>query len=704
MPDMAEDIKGDEADKTEVSDVLSVAKKRFKYCVDSSSASRISQRDDLKFLAGSPDNGWQWPESVKLNREKDKNGARPCLTINKLPQHVNQVVNEQRKNRPSIKVRPVDSGADVHTAKVYDGIIRHIESVSDANIAYTTACDAQVAHGEGYFRLLTEYTDEMSFNQEILIKRIKNSFSVYMDPDISDPSGSDARYCFITTLLDEGEYEAAYPDAEPVDWDEVGTGDDDNQWFTSDKKVRIAEYFVIEKSAASICQWSDGQVSLKDENFDLTLAAYAALGIGLENERETEIRTVRWYKLSGFEILEERDWIGKYIPVVRVVGNEWDVDGKKEISGLVRNSKDAQRMYNYWKSAETEMIALAPKAPFMAAVEAIAGFETQYDSANHVNYSYLPFNAKDSNGEALPMPQRSMPPMPQQAIVTAAMGAADDIKTTTGQYDASLGAKSNETSGRAILARQREGDIGTYHYLDNLAVSIRHAGRIIIDLIPKVYNERNVARILGEDGSTDHVRLNSSIGKASQPVQDPQSGEEIGRIYNLGAGTYDVEISVGPGYSTKRQESVDAMTQLLQGNPQLWGVIGDLFIKNQDWPGADEMSNRLKATLNPAVKMVLDGKDPIAAQLIPEIQRLQQQLQAAIQGQEAQELKIDQFKAQVDGYNAETKRMEALFKAFIPDPSMLQQSLNGIATSPDISQGQQPSQPQNQQPQPQRMM
>ena len=668
-------------------DVVAAAKTRFKYCVDSSSASRISQRDDLKFLAGSPDNGWQWPEQVKKNREKDKNGPRPCLTINKLPQHVNQVTNEQRKNRPSIKVRPVDSGADVDTAKIYDGIIRHIESVSDANIAYTTACDAQVAHGEGYFRILTEYVDEMSFNQEILIRRVKNAFSVYMDPDINDPSGSDARYCFITTFLDEDEYKAAYPEAEQVDWDEIGTGDDDNLWFTDDKKIRIAEYFVVEKTPASVCLWSDGQVSVKDENFDLTVAAYQSLGITLQDERDTELRAVRWYKLSGFAVLEERDWVGKWIPVVRVPGNEWDIDGKQEISGLVRNSKDAQRNYNYMKSAETEAIALTPKAPLMAAVEAIEGHEKYYDTANQTNYAYLPFNAFDENGNALPIPKREAPPQPQRAIIDAAMGAADDMKTTTGQYDASLGQRSNETSGRAILARQREGDIGTYHYLDNLAVAIRHGGRIIINLIPKIYNARTVARILGEDGSTDHARLNSSLRTASQSVRD-EKGEEIGKIYNLGVGNYDVEISVGPGYTTKRQEAVDAMTQLLTGAPQLWAVIGDLFVKNQDWPGADEMAERLKATLNPAVKMVLEGKDPVAAQLMPVIEQLQQQLQATVQGQEAQAQKIDGFKAQIDAFKAETDRMEVLLKTFVPDPSMMQQSLSGIATAPDISQNQ----------------
>ena len=338
------------------------ARKRCKKAVDAFSENRINQIDDVKFAAGSPDNNWQWPEKLLNQRLSATNpgGPRPCLTINKLHQHIKLVTNEQRQNKPAIKILPVGDDTNTEVAEVFNGIIRYIEVSSKADIAYSTACENQVTHGEGYFRVLTEYSDEKSFEQDIVITPIENSFSVYLDPDglRKDLTGRKCEWGFITDEITKDEFKKQYPDKEQKPWDLMGEGDEDRLWFEGDN-VRIAEYFYFEDKTITICLWSDGSVSEKDEKYT------APEGITLVKERETTVRQCKWAKINGFESLEENDWAGKYIPIVRVVGNQWIVNGKTIVSGIVRNSKDAQRMGNYFESMDTEFIALAPKTPFV---------------------------------------------------------------------------------------------------------------------------------------------------------------------------------------------------------------------------------------------------------------------------------------------------------------------------------------------------
>jgi hypothetical protein len=322
-------------------------------------------------------------------------------------------------------------------------------------------------------------------------------------------------------------------------------------------------------------------------------------------------------------MLEENEWAGKWIPVIRVVGNEYEVDGRLFVSGLIRNAKDAQRMYNYWVSAETEMLALAPKAPFIGYGGQFEGYEQQWKTANVNNWPYLEVNpdVTDGQGSVLPLPQRAAPPMVQSGLIQAKAGASDDIKSTTGQYDSSLGARSNERSGRAILAREHQSDVGTYHYVDNLARAIRYTTRQIVDMIPKIYDTQRVARIIGVDGETNMVKIDPTQPMPMRELRDPNNPDiVIDKIYNPGVGKYDVCVTTGPSYMTKRQEALDAMTHLLQGNPQLWAVAGDLFIKNMDWPGAEEMAQRFAKTIDP--KLLADEDKS------PQLQAAQQQMQA----------------------------------------------------------------------------
>jgi hypothetical protein len=375
-----------------------------------------------------------------------------------------------------------------------------------------------------------------------------------------------------------------------------------------------------------------------------------------------------WMKTNGYDILDEREWSGKYIPVVRVIGNEWEVDGQIYISGLVRNAKDAQRMYNYWTSQEAEMLALAPKAPFIGYGGQFEGYENQWKTANTTNWPYLEVNpdVTDGAGGVLPLPMRAQPPLPQTGLIQAKMGAGEDIKATTGQYDASLGQQGNERSAKAIVAREKQGDVGTYHYVDNLARAIRYITRQIVDMIPKIYDTQRIARIIGADGEVSMVKMDPSQEEPVREVRDAETGGLIEKIYNPGVGTYDVMVTTGPGYMTKRQEALDAMSQILQSNPQLWAVAGDLFIKNMDWPGAQEMAERFKKILDPKVLATGDESPEMAAAqqqmevMAQELNRMVDIIEGVQADVAKREVDIKEYKAQVDAYDAETKRISAM--------------------------------------------
>ena len=673
-------------------------RKRLTMAISAYGESRDDQLDDLRFMAGSPDNNWQWPSDVLATRgslQGQTINARPCLTINKLPQHVRQVTNEQRQNRPSGKVIPADDQADPQVAEVFDGLVRHIEYMSDADVAYDTACDNQVTYGEGYIRLLTEYCDENTFEQDIRIARVRNSFSVYMDPMIQDPCGADAKWCFITEDLLKEDYERMFPKAMPVtSIMSQGVGDPSlTQWISSNT-VRIAEYFYVDVQRKTLNMYPGGQTAFDGTPEDEFLRAQ--FGDPMRS-READRKQVKWIKTNGYEILEEQDWAGKWIPVVRVVGNEFEVEGRVYISGLVRNAKDAQRMYNYWVSQEAEMLALAPKAPFIGYGGQFEGYEHQWKTANTTNWPYLEVNpdATDGAGSMLPLPQRAQPPMAQQGLIAAKMGASEDLKTVTGQYDASLGATSNERSGRAILAREKQANTGTFHYVDNLARAVRYITRQIVDLVPKIYDTERVARIIGLDGQTQMARFNPMQPEPVREIRD-ERGIVIEKIYNPGVGKYDVVVTTGPSYLTKRQEAMDAMSQILQGNPNLWAVAGDLFVKNMDWPGSEELAERIKKSIDP--RLLQDQDDPALQAANQQIQAMQQEmqqmagmLQRVQQSMEAQKLQVDQFKAQSDAeikaYEAETRRLQAVQAGMSPEQvqEVVMQTLRDVMTVGDMA-------------------
>jgi hypothetical protein len=574
--------------------LLEEAKARFKLAEDAEAEIRREALDDLKFLVGD-----QWDAVIRKNREADR---RPCLTINRLPQHVQQITNDQRQNRPSLKVHAVDDQADPETAKIIQGLFRHIEYNSSADSAYDTAFEATVCGGLGYFRALTEYADPLSFDQEILIKRIRNRFSVFFDPYSQEPDGSDANFAFIVDDISSDEFRSRYPKsklASSGQWETLGAQSPD--WIKGDS-VRIAEYFYREYKDEPICLLSNGAVIKKSEFPEGFLLPE---GVSIVNERVARVPTVKWRKINGCETLEKTDLPGFWIPIIPVYGSEYIVDGKRVLKGVVRDAKDSQRLYNVMKSAEIEAIGLAPKAPFVAEENQLEGYEADWETANQRNHSFLKYKAFSVNGTPLPPPQRMAFEPAVMAITQAAMGAAEDLKSTTGIYDAALGARSNETSGKAILARNNQAQTSNYHYVDNLTRSLKHLGRILIAWIPEIYDTYRALRIVGEDGEQRVVKVNG-------PFED--KGKEV--LYDFSVGKYDVTVDTGPSFATKRLEATQFMQEMVRSYPPTMQLAGDLVVKNMDVPGSAELAERFKKTLPPN----LQDNPEKPGQIPPEVQ------------------------------------------------------------------------------------
>ena len=636
---------------------LKEAKEKFKQSQEAYDDIRSNFRDDIEFYDGEN----HWPSEVRADRSTD---GQAVLTINRMPTFVRQVTNDYRQNRPGIKVKPADDGADPDTAEILQGIVRNIEAVSHADDAYDNAFFYAVAGGMGYFRVLTDYIDD-SFDQEIKIAPISNSLSVLCDPQSRAPDGSDAEWWFIEDVISKDEFKRQYPDAELIEWDDSEREDGWNEGET----VRIAEYFYTEYKNDTLYLLKSGETVYKTDYDKAVDGPYI-------DEREAEKKTIRWCKMSGGAILEGANskdddgedglWPSQLMPIIPVYGDMLEDNGELKIFSLIRNAKDSQRMYNYYRSTETELLALQPKAPFIGVAGQFEGFEEDWQGANRTNSGYLEFNPLDINGNPAPRPERQQFAPPPSGTLQGAANAEKDMMGTIGIHEAGLGMRSNESSGKAIMARQREGDTSTYHFIDNMSKSIRRAGEVIVDLIPKIYDKPRVVRILGEDGSDQMVQIN-------QPTTDKNKrGEEIDRIYDMGLGKYDVIIASGANYASRREEAKEGIATVLQGNPNLWNIAGDLLVEAMDWPNADDLADRMRKMLPPELKPPEEGEPPqLPPEVMQQIQQGQQQVEqmgqviekmsGELEVKEAEMLKQqnDAAALQIKQFEAETKRMSA---------------------------------------------
>ncbi len=624
----------------------------FKDDLERESENRAAAEDDIRFAKL----GEQWPEQAKRERERE---GRPCLVLNKLPTFIRQVVNDSRINSPQIKVKPVDDDADPNTAEVLSGLIRNIEYSSQADVAYDTALDSSASCGMGFWRISTEYCDEQSFAQDIRVYRITNPLSVVFDSRGESLDGSDWTHAALIDQITEAELKRRYGAKDIKSFREDGATDGRDE---DEDLIRIAEFWHVDEAPEKLLMMSDGSVLTEDEY----LKPHPELGIPLKEilsdmgvvvarERKSSKRRVKQY-VCGSEIIETNDWAGKWIPIVPVFGEEVFSGGKRHLKSLIRDAKDAQRNFNYWRSGATEAVALGPKTPFIGPVGAFDTDRAKWATANVKNHPYIEY---DQVGQ---QPQRQPFVGVPAGMLQEAMNASDDMKSIIGIYDASLGARSNETSGKAILARQREGDVSTFHFIDNLAKSIAHTGRILVDLIPKIYDTERVIRILGADGESKNVQL-----------KKPTEYNGVERIFDLGVGKYDVAVDTGPSFTTQREEAAQQMIELIRGYPNAAPIIGDLLAKNLNWPDAEEISKRLKAMLPPQIRQ-LDNEEGLPPEAVQKIQAMQQQMQQM--GQQMQQgmvefqkvikeleaVKSDQSiearKVEIDAYNAETNRMK----------------------------------------------
>lgn len=607
----------------------------------------------------------QWPDAIKRDRENKNQdgGSRPCPVLDKTNQYVRLIVNEERQNRAAIKIRPVDDKADKRVAEVYTGIIRHIEESSNALTAYSTAGEHAIDGGFGYFRIIADYCDPLSFEQDIKIKRIPNRFSVALGRH-NEPDASDCTQGLVWEDVDKETLKAEYPKAK-MNGFEAG-----DEWVTDDT-IRVAEYMWIEEDKITIHLMPDGSVMEGDEMEGATAS------------RTTMKRTVKWAKITGTEVLEERDMLGSYIPIIKVIGNEiFMPDGTQRLSGLVEDMMESQRLHNYAHAGFIEHVALAPRAPWIAEETQIEGYEEDYADANRKNIAVLKYKASaDSTGQALPMPQRLSPPGVATGWQQVLQNTEHGIEAAIGMYGPSVGAKSQEKSGIALQEQKTQGMTVNYHFPDNLARSIQHAGRIMVEWIPGIYDTQRVARMLGEDDIPENAYLNPDQEEAVSDRMD-KFGQRIGESYNLNVGKYDVTVSTGPSYTSKRQEAFANRTQLLKGNPEMMAIIGDLVFESDDTPGSDKIAERLKLTLPPEIKQAEQQKDSgddpkaLMQQAMQAQQMLDQQQQMMQQqGQELQQLQQDAMAAKADA-DAAITQLNAERKIFMAEQKTVQAQID----------------------------
>lgn len=573
-----------------------------------------------------------------------------------------------RQQRPRIKVHPLGDGARVEDAKVVGGLIRHIETLSNASVAYDTGGESAVKIGWGYWRVIGEYVDEQSFDQELKIRSIRNAFTVYDDPSCQLPTGQDREWCLITNEMSRQKYKRKYPKAENLEYQRGGPGDDGKLW-ESKEKIRLAEYYRVQKTPERLYQLTDG-TTLFEKDLARLRQSLEAKGISVAQDetgaaisRPSHRREIQWFRLNGRKVVEKRTIPGRWIPLVRCLGNLLDLNGQIRIRGMIRDLKDSNRMLNYWATCETEIVALAPRAPYIAAEGQLDG-HPEWKDANQKPYSSLTYNIvhsnpDDPNSPVLPPPARVDAVQVPAGIVNARQSAKMDLMELAGMpHEPGRDTPGVVVSGKALRERQALSDIGHFQYYDNQTMAIAFTGDILLDQIPYYYSTKRMQRIIGEDGVPQMMQINNPV----QVGQTPEGHAIMEVKNNLSMGRYDIVMDTGPGYETRRQEQAEMTVDLLRVGPLAEVAVktgADLIFRNFDM---DDMADRLVAS-NPAGLQKAIQELPKEAQgIVMSLQAQLQQAQQLIQ-QQAMEIKyktnIEQGWQQVErekiGTQAQTK-------------------------------------------------
>jgi hypothetical protein len=642
-------------------DAMKEMRERYDRAVEADQDNRELAIADLKFVTVP---GNQWDETQRKARK-----GRPCYEFPILRSHWRQVVNDQKKARPGIKIRPVENG-DVKGAELRQGLIRNIESRSNAERAYDGAFELLSASGFGAWRITTEYSDDDSWDQDICVRPIPDPLtSVWFDPDAKSPDMRDAKWAFVEETMSRERFEQLYPKAELVSFE---SSKDYGTWF-GEESVRVAEYLRLVPVTKTLLLLSDGRTVDKAEIDDAMASQLMADGVTIQRERVCKTHNVVSSIVSGKEEIDgPYDTVFDRIPLVAVYANRHFIEGKWVWCGMVRFSRDPQKLVNYNFTTGQEVLAKQHKATPIVTPKMLegAGVKALWDKSNVMDLPYLPITPDPVMPGG---PQYLSPPPVHAAFAQFGQLAIDMLKASDGIFDASVGARSNETSGKAIIARQSEGDTATFDYQDALAFGIQSTGEIILSALPKVYDTPRVVRVLGKDGAEDEVKL----------YEEGPNGEKLN---DLSAGKYDTTVTTGPSYDTQRMEFVDALVQLSQGNPMIGQAVPDLIVGSMDFPKAEEAAERLKMLLPPPVQQAMAQKDQSPA--VVQLQgQMQQMAQAAKQHIDELNGQMQQMQAKANSrddaimreqnaaedrklawYNAETARIAALQK-------------NGIAAS-----------------------
>ncbi len=605
--------------------IIDEAMDRFDTASDSWSYCYNDSLEDIEFVDS--EDG-QWEDAVRQARVN-----RPCLTFDKLSSAVDQVVGQQLQMLPGVKVRGAEEG-DNDVAEIYEGLIRQIEQ--RGNKAYKTAFKFSVKGGWGVWMIDHDYQDDISMNQDIILREIKNPFSVLFDPIIQIQDMKECRYAFMFDDIEKDEFERMYPKAKTgVGEDFYSTGNM-KTWINEDT-IRVADYYRIVMEERRLVQLSTGEV-VDYAGIEPIIDELNFKGVTITNERVVEGRKLERFKITGLEVLEEYECVGRYIPLVPLLGKTTNINGKFLTRGLVRKAKDAQRMYNYSRSTAIEVTALQPKQPLMATPAMIKGHEDRYRNLMTSNDPVLLFNFDQGQ-----KPFREPPAQPSGALLTDVQISSDDIKSTTGIFDASLGARGNETSGRAIRERQLQGNIATYEFVDELVESIKYTGEIFVDMIPKIYDTERQIRILGEDDAEEIKVIN-------KPQLDLQTGETV-MINDLNRGHYDIKVTTGPSFSTRRSETAEQLGTLFGQNPAMAQLGADIYFKSLDLVGADELVERVRKS---GIKQGVIEPNEDEKQEITAAQQQEQQMKA-----QAMQIEMAMKQAEVANEQAAAKERES---------------------------------------------
>lgn len=644
-------------------------RRRFQRCVEWEAYWRPLFIDDVKFANGDSDNGWQWPQGLRRQRDVS---ARPCLTMNATRVHNKQITNKMLRNKAGVKIVGAGNGATEESAQMLQALIERIQYQSDAQSAFELGRDFQVEGGIGYWRLATEYVSDESYDQEIFILPIIDPLSVYLDPGIRQKNGSDARFGFVFDNVPKEEFREAYPKfANKASLAPLGVGSGADDWLT-DKEVRVCEYFELVSEPDELVSFrsKDSAVRTSVRKSQLPGDIYRSIR-QMEGTRTREVWETKcnWMLIVGDEIIDETQWLGKFIPIVRCVGEERVIEGRMDRKGHTRYMKDPQRMLNFNASASVEFGALQTRAPFTGAAQAIENYEDYWNTANTDNHSYLPFNHLDTDGNPLPpqaLPRRNDPPQTSPVFETGMQTAINQMMMTSGQFQNQLGMMGNERTGVAIERRQDQGDTATFHFQNNFDSAIVFTGLQLVDLMPKIYDTKRVLRAQADDGQEFDVEIDPTA-KRAYVQQLGQNQEVVRRVFNPQLGKYDVRAVPGQAFGSRREETVQALTLILTQAPGLTGVIGDLLLSAMDFKEAKEAAVRLKRMVPPQAMGAAPLQQEQAMQ--QEIASLQEALRVALGklGKEQIRMTDKAELREIETYRAQTDRMKALADAASPE-------------------------------------